>query len=222
MKRVGQNGTAIFRWVEPTRTVPTSLKHYGPHPIPDNTSSYYVTVKEPDKTSTISMNIFCRWSLLPKQTSNKPRANAMAYCYVTPPTRGGRFVMPRVTLFYRVERKRYPYAGFAQNLPLDWTIGTNCPAFDPLHLQVQIPVKNVCPMVSTGKVRELCWFNHANVGSDEGFCHSPRKEMQTKGRIRLRYSLVYMNFLKENPNVKAEDILKGKLKNGPMNTDWRK
>ncbi|HMV07919.1 MAG TPA: hypothetical protein PK325_03700 [Cyclobacteriaceae bacterium] len=204
----------IRGWVKTDKNGSYQFKTLRPAPYPGRNAAehIHVTVKEPDKNEYyIDEYLFADDPLLPKTTSNKPRGGDGIVTLLPADKEGVRHATRHIILGLNVND--YPYAGLPK-LASGLNVGTNCPAFDPLHLSGADAGKNVCPMCKYGQGQGIMlWFNHANVDQMKDFVTALEKEMQTKGENKLRVFLVYMNpFYKENPNVKAEDILKGKLK----------
>ncbi len=93
---------------------------------------------------------------------------------------------------YPVAKLKAPESGLA--------IGSNCPAFDPVHLSGPDKGSTACPMCKYGSGRGvMVWFNHASLDEMKNFAAILEKEMNDRGVKKLRVFLVYMNpFYKEN------------------------
>lgn len=93
---------------------------------------------------------------------------------------------------YPVAKVKTPESGLA--------IGSNCPAFDPVHLSGADKGTTTCPMCKYGSGQGvMVWFNHANLDEMKDFATTLEKAMNDRGVKKLRVFLVYMNpFYKEN------------------------
>jgi protocatechuate 3,4-dioxygenase, beta subunit len=93
---------------------------------------------------------------------------------------------------YPVTKVKSPESGLA--------IGSNCPAFDPVHLSGADKGSMACPMCKYGSGEGvMVWFNHADLDEMKGFVTTFEKEMNDRGVKKFRVFLVYMNpFYKEN------------------------
>jgi protocatechuate 3,4-dioxygenase, beta subunit len=170
----------------------------------------HITIKEPDKNEYyIDEFLFADDPLLPKQHAVNPR--------------GGDGVVKLVDtekniahatrhIFLGLNVPDYPYPGLPK-LTSGLEVGSNCPAFDPLHLSGADAGKKACPMCKYGYGQGvMVWFNHANLDHMSEFVQAFEKEMQAKGEKQLRVFFIYMNpFYKENPSATPQEILKGKL-----------
>jgi protocatechuate 3,4-dioxygenase, beta subunit len=108
---------------------------------------------------------------------------------------------------YPVTKVKSPESGLA--------IGSNCPAFDPVHLSGADKGSTACPMCKYGSGQGvMVWFNHANLDEMKDFVTTFEKEMNDRGVKKLRVFLVYMNpYYKENDSEGLR-ILQKKI------TDW--
>jgi protocatechuate 3,4-dioxygenase, beta subunit len=170
----------------------------------------HITIKEPDKNEYyIDEFLFADDPLLPKQHAVNPR--------------GGDGVVKLVDtekniahasrhIFLGLNVPDYPYPGLPK-LTSGLEVGSNCPAFYPLHLSGADAGKKACPMCKYGYGQGvMVWFNHANLDHMSEFVQAFEKEMQAKGEKQLRVFFIYMNpFYKENPSATPQEILKGKL-----------
>lgn len=76
----------------------------------------------------------------------------------------------------------YPVAKAGSDLKSGLAIGSNCPAFDPLHLSGADVNKKACPMCKYGYGQGIMiWFNHANLERMNGFVKGLEKEMVARG-----------------------------------------
>jgi protocatechuate 3,4-dioxygenase, beta subunit len=89
-------------------------------------------------------------------------------------------------------------------------IGSNCPAFDPVHLSGADKGSTACPMCKYGSGQGvMVWFNHANLDEMKDFAAILEKEMNDRGVKKLRVFLVYMNpFYKENDKASLRILQK--------------
>jgi protocatechuate 3,4-dioxygenase, beta subunit len=107
--------------------------------------------------------------------------------------RAKRNIIPGLNVVdYPVKKLKSPESGLA--------IGSNCPAFDPVHLSGADKGSTACPMCKYGSGQGvMVWFNHANLDEMKDFVTIFEKEMNDRGVKKLRVFLVYMNpFYKEN------------------------
>lgn len=92
------------------------------------------------------------------------------------------------------------------------TLGSNCPAFDPIHLSGADSSKKVCPMCKYEYGQGIMvWFNHANLDQMSEFAKTLESEMKSRGEKNLRVFLVYMNPFHNGNNPQAEKILGKKI-----------
>jgi protocatechuate 3,4-dioxygenase, beta subunit len=93
---------------------------------------------------------------------------------------------------YPITKMKSPESGLS--------IGSNCPAFDPVHLSGADKGSTACPMCKYGSGQGvMVWFNHAGLDEIKGFAATFEKEMNDRGVKKLRVFLVYMNpFYKQN------------------------
>jgi protocatechuate 3,4-dioxygenase, beta subunit len=105
----------------------------------------------------------------------------------------------------------YPKASV--NYSSGLSLGSNCPAFDPLHLSGADKGKQACPMCKYGYGKGvMVWFNHANLSEMSEFVQLLESEMQNRGEKNFRVFLVYMNpFYKEN-DEEGERISQNKIR----------
>lgn len=204
----------IRGWVKTDRNGYYQFKTLRPAPYPglDAAEHIHITVKEPDKNEYyIDEYLFADDPLLPKASNKNPRGGTGIVTLLPPEKDGVQHATRHIMLGLNVND--YPYNGLPK-LASGLSLGANCPAFDPLHLSGADTGKKACPMCKYGQGQGIMvWFNHANVDQLKDFVVGLEKEMQTKGESKIRVFMIYMNpFYKDNPNVKPEDILKGKLK----------
>jgi protocatechuate 3,4-dioxygenase, beta subunit len=204
----------IRGWIKTDNNGFYQFKTLRPAPYPGRNAAehIHITVKEPDKNEYyIDEYLFADDPLLPKTANNKPRGGDGIITLQPADKDGVRHATRHIILGLNVND--YPYAGLPK-LNSGLKVGSNCPAFDPLHLSGADMGSKACPMCKYGQGRGIMlWFNHANVDQMKEFVQSLEREMQAKGENNLRVFLVYMNpFYKDNPNASANDILKGKLK----------
>jgi len=107
----------------------------------------------------------------------------------------------------------YPNPGFSK-IKSGLTLGSNCPAFDPLHLSGADKGKNACPMCKYGYGQGIMlWFNHSNLDQMNEFAKNLETEMEKRGEKKFRVFLVYMNpSYKENNNDREKLIIQEKIR----------
>lgn len=199
--KTDQNGYYQFKTLRPAAYPQRSTEEH-----------IHITVKEPGKNEYyLEEYVFAGDPLLPKKLNTKPRGGECVLTLSVPEKDGVQHATRHIILGLNVPN--YPYAGLPK-LISGLAIGSNCPAFDPLHLSGADAGTKACPMCKYGQGQGIMlWFNHTNVDQLKEFAVSLEKEMLTKGESKLRVFLIYMNpMYKDNPNVTAEDILNGKLK----------
>ncbi len=106
----------------------------------------------------------------------------------------------------------YPTGKQDGNMKSGLAVGSNCPAFDPLHLSGADAGKKVCPMCKYGRGQGIMiWFNHANLDQMKTFVIKLENEMMARGEKNFRVFLMYMNpyYVKLKDE---ENILQGKIK----------
>ncbi len=153
--------------------------HYPERNAPEH---IHVIVKEPDKNEYwISEYMFDDDSLLTE-------AKRKLYEY-----RGGNGIIKLVPqangishatrhILLGINIPDYPYAGLPK-IKSGLAIGSNCPAFDPLHLSGTDSGKKVCPMCRYGYGQGIMvWFNHANLDQMKYFATRFESEMQHHGK----------------------------------------
>lgn len=204
----------IRGWVKTDKNGFYQFKTLRPAPYPGRNAAehIHVTVKEPDKNEYyIDEYLFSDDPLLPKTRNSKPRGGDGVITLLPADKEGVRRATRHIILGLNVND--YPYAGLPK-LTSGLKAGSNCPAFDPLHLSGADVGKKACPMCKYGQGQGIMvWFNHTNVDQMKDFVQALEREMQTKGENNLRVFLIYMNpFYQDNPIENADDILKGKLK----------
>lgn len=204
----------IRGWVKTDANGYYQFKTLRPAPYPDlgEPAHIHLTVKEPNKTEYyLDDYLFADDPLLPKTSNASPRGGNGVVKLLAPDKDGVQHATRHIILGLNVTN--YPYTGLPK-LKSGLDIGANCPAFDPLHLSGADVEKTACPMCKYGQGQGIMvWFNHTNVDQMQQFVQSLETEMRAKGESKLRVFLIYMNpMYKDNPNVTAADILKGKLK----------
>jgi len=107
----------------------------------------------------------------------------------------------------------YPVSSLNTNIKSGLTIGSNCPAFDPLHLSGTDKGKTTCPMCKYGYGQGIMvWFNHTSLDAMKGFVKGLESEMQQRGEKKLRVFMVYMNPSYRENSITGQKILQGKFK----------
>jgi protocatechuate 3,4-dioxygenase, beta subunit len=171
----------------------------------------HITVKEPDKNEYwIDDFLFADDPLLPKSTERKPRGGS-GIVELLPPKDGVAHATRHIILGLNVPD--YPYAGLPK-LQSGLKVGSNCPAFDPLHLSGADKGKNACPMCKYGYGQGvMVWFNHANLDHMSEFVKAFENEMEARGENNLRVFFIYMNpFYKENNSDTEREIIGRKVR----------
>lgn len=213
-KNWGQRHGYIRGWLKTDKNGYYQFKTLRPAAYPDRRAPehIHITVKEPDKNEYYLDDYrFADDLLLPQSPAPKPRGGNGVVKLTAPENDGVQHATRHIMLGLNVDN--YPYTGLPK-LKSGLEVGASCPAFDPLHLSGADAGKKACPMCRYGQGQGIMlWFNHANVDQMQSFVQSLEKEMQARGESRLRVFLIYMNpHYRDNPNVTAEQILKGKLK----------
>lgn len=204
----------IRGWLKTNKDGYYQIKTLRPAAYPERNMAehIHITVKEPDKNEYyIDDFLFADDPLLPKALAGKARGGD-GIVTLTPPGKDGvQHGARHIILGLNVPD--YPYPGLPK-VSSGLSLGTACPAFDPLHLSGADVGRKTCPMCRYGQAQGIMlWFNHANVEQLQNFVQALEKEMQAKGESKLRVFLIYMNpFYKENPGVTSTNTLKGKLK----------
>lgn len=86
-------------------------------------------------------------------------------------------------------------------------IGSNCPAFDPLHISGADAGKKACPMCKYGYGEGIMiWINNPSVSAVSSFAVMLENEIQKRGLKNFRVFLVYMK-----PESEKEDATVKKL-----------
>lgn len=204
----------IRGWVKTDKNGYYQFKTLRPAAYPERNAEehIHITVKESGKNEYyMEEYVFADDPLLPKTRNTKPRGGD-GVLKLTPPEKDGvQHATRHIILGLNIPN--YPYTGLPK-LNSGLALGSNCPAFDPLHVSGADVGKKACPMCKYGQGQGIMlWFNHTNVDQLKDFVVSLEREMQTRGESKLRVFIMYMNpMYKDNPNVTAEEILKGKLK----------
>ena len=183
-----------------------------PYPKANIPAHIHVTVKEPDKNEYwIDEYLFDDDPLL-TETERKKAEN-----------RGGDGILKMVPqpngishgtrhILLGVNVPNYPFAGLPK-LKSGLALGSNCPAFDPLHLSGADSGKKACPMCKYGYGQGIMvWFNHANLDQMSEFAKKLEIEMERRGEKKLRVFLVYMNPFYNQSTKEDEGILGRKIR----------
>jgi protocatechuate 3,4-dioxygenase, beta subunit len=171
----------------------------------------HVTIKEPDKNEYwIDEYLFADDPLLPKNANQKPRGGS-GIVELLPPKDGVAHATRHIILGLNVPD--YPYDGLPK-LKSGLDVGSNCPAFDPLHLSGADSGKKACPMCKYGYGQGvMIWFNHSNLDHMSEFVSALEKEMEVRGEKNFRVFLIYMNpFYQENNSAIETGIIGRKVK----------
>jgi protocatechuate 3,4-dioxygenase beta subunit len=93
-------------------------------------------------------------------------------------------------------------------------VGSNCPAFDPLHISGIDAGKHVCPMCRYGYGEGIMvWINHTNLNKLDNFATSLEQQMAIRGEKKLRVFLLYINPDRVENDKTDAVILRQKLNN---------
>lgn len=106
----------------------------------------------------------------------------------------------------------YPAAS-KKNIQSGLAIGSNCPAFDPLHISGIDVGRKACPMCKYGYGQGvMIWFNHTNLEGMNDFVKRLEMEMRERGEKKFRVFLVYMNPKHEVVDATEAKIVQQKIK----------
>ncbi len=204
----------IRGWVRTDKNGFYQFKTLRPAPYPGRNAAehIHITIKEPNKNEYyIDEYLFADDPLLPKTNNAELRGGDGVVKLIAPDKDGIRHATRHIILGLNIPD--YPYKGLPK-LTSGLALGSNCPAFDPLHLSGADVGKKACPMCKYGQGQGvMIWFSHTNLDQMKDFILALEKEMQTKGENKIRVFLMYMNPLYEqNKDQTAAEILKGKLK----------
>ena len=199
--KTDQNGFYQFYTLRPAR-----------YPEGDAIEHIHVTVKEPGKNEYwISEYLFDDDPLLTAAERKKyEHRGGNGILKLVPQANGISHGTRHIVLGLNVPD--YPYTGLPK-MKSGLAVGSNCPAFDPLHLSGGDSGKTVCPMCKYGYGQGIMvWFNHANLDQLNEFAKTLEKQMEKQGEKKLRVFLVYMNpFYKQN-SITGEDVLGRKIR----------
>lgn len=171
----------------------------------------HVTVKEPGKSEYwIDEYLFADDPLLTKPSdSDKPKGGS-GIITLQPPQNGISHATRHITLGINVTN--YPTSALPK-LSSGLALGSNCPAFDPIHLSGVDSGKTACPMCKYGYGKGvMVWFNHSNLDHMSEFVKTLETEMQQRGERNFRVFLVYMNPFYKTTSETERDIIRKKLK----------
>ncbi len=86
--------------------------------------------------------------------------------------------------------------------------GSNCPAFDPLHLSGVDAGKKVCPMCKYGYGEGIMiWINNPSISAMSSFAIMLENEIQKRGLKNFRVFLIYMKPPSEDENAAIKKLL---------------
>lgn len=109
----------------------------------------------------------------------------------------------------------YPTSKTGNKIESGLAIGSNCPAYDPVHLSGADINKRACPMCKYGYGQGvMVWFNHANLDRMNVFVKGLEKEMIARGEKNFRVFFMYMNPFYKTLSREETKIVQGKIK------DW--
>ncbi|MEP6584298.1 MAG: hypothetical protein ABJA90_08520 [Ginsengibacter sp.] len=87
-------------------------------------------------------------------------------------------------------------------------VGSNCPAFDPLHISGADAGKKVCPMCKYGYGEGIMiWINNSSLSTISSFTLMLENEIQKRGLKNFRVFLVYMKPQSENENAAIKKLI---------------
>ncbi|MEP7229048.1 MAG: hypothetical protein ABI691_02270 [Ginsengibacter sp.] len=87
-------------------------------------------------------------------------------------------------------------------------VGSNCPAFDPLHLSGADAGKKVCPMCKYGYGEGvMIWINNTSISTISSFTIMLENEIQKRGIKNFRVFLIYMKPASENENAATKKLI---------------
>ena len=174
----------------------------------------HVTIKEPDKNEYwIDEYLFDDDPLLTKEIRSKnEERGGNGIIELVPQSNGISHGTRHIFLGKNIPD--YPYSGLPK-ISSGLALGSNCPAFDPLHLSGADSNKKVCPMCKYGYGQGvMVWFNHANLDQMISFVKILESEMEHRGEKNFRVFLVYMNPFYKNTTDPERTIIGRKLR------DW--
>jgi protocatechuate 3,4-dioxygenase beta subunit len=92
-------------------------------------------------------------------------------------------------------------------------VGSNCPAFDPLHLSGVDAGTHTCPMCRYGYGQGIMvWVNHSDIQRMDKFIRLLEHEMQVRGEKKFRVFVLYMNPNWKQTDKPGQSILQHKIK----------
>lgn len=114
---------------------------------------------------------------------------------------------------YPVSQRSNPKASYSFQSGLQ--VGSNCPAFDPLHISGADAGKHVCPMCRYGYGQGIMvWVNHTNLNVLDKFVTRLEQEMTIRGEKKFRVFLLYINPVQSENDKTNEVVLRQKM------NDW--
>ncbi len=171
----------------------------------------HVTVKEPDKNEYwIDEFLFSDDPLLKNEPHLNRERGGNGILEVQPAEKGISHATRHIFLGLNVPD--YPYKGLPK-LNSGLTVGSNCPAFDPLHLSGVDSGKKACPMCKYGYGEGIIlWFNHTNIEQMKNIAVRLEQEMAKRQKKNFRVFLVYMNPSYDQNNSEGIEILRKKIR----------
>ena len=204
---------SIRGWVKTNKNGFYSFYTLRPAHYPGRTAPQHihVTVKEPNKNEYyIDEYLFDDDTLIPDEERNRKQRGGNGIMKMVQDKDGKMHGTRHIILGLNVDD--YPWQGLPK-LNSGLAIGSNCPAFDPMHLSGADSGKKVCPMCKYGYGQGvMLWFNHANVEHMQNFVVALEKEMVSRGEKKLRVFLVYMNPFYNQNSATGNEILGRKLR----------
>ena len=95
----------------------------------------------------------------------------------------------------------------SSDLPSGLRIGSNCPAFDPVHISGPDAGRRACPMCKYGYGQGIMvWINNASLSPINTFAIKLENEIEKRGLRNFRVFLVYMKPGSEDKNNAEEKL----------------
>jgi protocatechuate 3,4-dioxygenase beta subunit len=176
------------------------------YPNSTNPKHIHPTIKEPGKTEYwIDEFVFDDDPLLPDKERN--RTNPVGGNGVLKTVMKDGMLRASRNIILGLNVADYPKASVT-NIQSGLVIGSNCPAFDPMHVSGADIGKKTCPMCKYGYGQGIMvWFNHTNLDNMSQFTRNLESEMERRGEKKFRVFLVYMN-----PSDKKMDMDEKKIR----------
>jgi protocatechuate 3,4-dioxygenase beta subunit len=162
------------------------------YPNSTNPKHIHPTIKEPGRSEYwIDEFVFDDDPLLPDKERN--RANPVGGNGVVKTVMKDGMLRATRNIILGLNVADYPKTS-SSNIQSGLAIGSNCPAFDPMHVSGADNGKKACPMCKYGYGQGIMvWFNHTNLDKMIQFAKNLEGEMERRGEKKFRVFLVYMN-----------------------------